>query len=80
MDKRILQPILTNPSIKDNPYCHIACALRGEKNDLVNKYDEAKYDAETLGLEDAQKKTIFKYMNNVSYASIFPLHLIYLYF
>ena len=80
MDRRILKPILTNPSITNNTYCHIACALRGEKNDLVNEYDEAKYDAETLGLEDAQKKTIFKYMNNVSFASIFPLHLINWYF
>ena len=67
MDKRILKPILTNPSITNNTYCHIACALRGEKNDLVNEYDEAKYEAETLGLNDAQKKTIFKYMNNVSF-------------
>ena len=75
MDRRILKPILTNPSITietndnvtSNTYCHIACALRGAKNNLANEYDEDIYDAKTLGLKDAQKKTIFKYMNNVSF-------------
>ena len=69
LDKRILGPILTNPSLADNnPYCHIACGLRGEPNKLVNDLDEARYEPEVLGLNQGQKDMITKFMDNVCFS------------
>ena len=68
LDKRILGPILTNPSLANNPYCHIACGLRGEPNKLVNDLDEARYEPEVLGLNQGQKDMITKFMDNVCFS------------
>ena len=36
LDRRLLGPILTDPSIK-NPYCHVSCAFHGEQNTVGNE-------------------------------------------
>lgn len=64
MDKRILGAILTDPSVK-SPYCHVACALKGEKNNIANEFDETIYDEKGLKLSPAKKKVITSYMNSV---------------
>ena len=71
MDKAIFEPIVASPSLKvgnqTNPYCQIACALRSKKNDLRTDLDAESYGPETLGLAEQEKKTVIKFMDNVSF-------------
>ena len=67
LDKQILKPLLTNPSLTNNSYCHIACALKGKKNTLVNELDEHQYGPDNLNLSKEKEALIIKHMDNVSF-------------
>ena len=64
LDRDILKPVTTDPDVK-SPFCHIACALRDEKNQKVNELDENNYNETRITLDDEKKNMVFSYLAQV---------------
>ena len=65
LDKALLEPILTDPSIK-SPYCHVACAFHGEQNEVANDLDEVVWSEKNMTLSEEKRSAIRSFLNNVS--------------